>query len=66
MDSIKARKVVQNAVNSINPTLTEGRNTFTLDGGIEVVVNVPRPAVVEDNPEDWWESSEEYWDDSGC
>lgn len=65
MSTSKNRKIVQDAINSITPDLTEGRNTFVLEGGVEVVVNVPRPTVEED-PEDWWESSEEYWDDSGC
>jgi len=65
MSTSKNRKIVQDAINSITPDLTEGRNTFVLEGGVEVVVNVPRPATEED-PEDWWESSEEYWEDSGC
>ncbi len=65
MDSTKARKVVQNAINSITPNLTEGRNSFTLEDGVEVVINVPQKEV-ESHEESWWESSEEYWDDSGC
>lgn len=62
MSASKNRKIVQDAINSISPSLTEGRNRFTLDNGVEVVVTVPE-APDEDS---WWESSEEQWDDSGC